>query len=178
MLKKLLLAVVLAAPMCLFAQSKFGYINSQEIFNLMPEKTTAENTLVEVSKKYETEYKALQDEFNKKYGEYQALAADTPASIKQRREQELQELNTKIQNFQEVAGQDLQRQQQTLLAPIQEKIQTAVKAVGSENGFTFIFDLSIPGVVYQGADAVDVSKMVKEKLELKDAPAVTAAPAK
>ena len=100
MLKKLLLAVVLAAPMCLFAQSKFGYINSQEIFNLMPEKTTAENTLVEVSKKYETEYKALQDEFNKKFGEYQALAADTPASIKQRREQELQELNTKIQNFQ------------------------------------------------------------------------------
>lgn len=176
MLKKLLLAALLAAPMCLFAQSKFGYVNTTEIFNLMPEKKTAEATIADVSKKYETEYKALQDEFQKKYGEYQALAQDTPASIKERREQELQELNNKIINFQEVAGQDIQRQQQTLIAPIQEKIKTAIQAVGAENNFTFIFDLSIPTVMYTGADAVNITPMVKEKLSLKDAPA--AAPAK
>lgn len=168
MFKKLLLAAFLAAPMCLFAQ-KFGSVNIQEIFSLMPERATAESTLADVSKKYETEYKALQDEFGKKYGEYQALAEDTPTSIKQRREQELQELNTKIQNFQEVAGQDIQRQQQTLMAPIQEKIMTAIKAVGAENGFTYIFDVNIP--TYVGADVIDATPLIKEKLNLKDAPA-------
>ena len=136
MLKKLLLAAALVVPMCLSAQSKFGYVSSIEIFNLMPEKATAEKSLQEVGQKYDTEFKALQDEFNKKFGEYQALAQDTPASIKERREQELQELQTKIQNFQQVAGQDLQRQQQILMAPIQEKIQTAIQSVGAENGFT------------------------------------------
>lgn len=169
MLKKLLLAAALVVPMCLSAQSKFGYVSSIEIFNLMPEKATAEKSLQEVGQKYDTEFKALQDEFNKKFGEYQALAQDTPASIKERREQELQELQTKIQNFQQVAGQDLQRQQQILMAPIQEKIQTAIQSVGAENGFTFIFDSST--FLYHGADAVDVTPMVKAKLNLKDAPA-------
>ena len=177
MLKKLLLAALLAAPMCLFAQAKLGYVNTTEIFNLMPEKKTAEATIAEVSKKYENEFKALQDEFQKKYGEYQALAQDTPASIKERREQELQELNNKIQNFQDVAGQDMQRQQQTLVAPIQEKIRTAIQSVGAENGFTFIFDMSIPTVLYTGSDAVNVTPLVKTKLNLKDTPAATTAPA-
>ncbi len=174
MLKKLLLVAVMAVPMCLFAQ-KFGYVNSQEIFNLMPEKKTAEATIAEVSKKYETEFKALQDEFNKKLQDYQALTTDTPASIKERREQELQELNNKIQNFQEVAGQDMQRQQATLVAPIQEKIKTAIQSVGAENGFTFIFDTSIPSVAYTGTDAVNVTPMIKTKLNLKDTPAATTA---
>lgn len=169
MLKKLLLAAALVVPMCLSAQSKFGYVSSTEILNLMPEKATAEKSIQDVAKKYQDEYKALQDEFSKKYGEYQALAQDTPASIKERREQELQELQTKIQNFMQVADQDIQRQQQILWAPIYEKMQTAIQAVGAENGFTFIFDSST--FLYRGADAVDVTPMVKAKLNLKDAPA-------
>ena len=174
MLKKLLLAAVLAAPMCLFAQNKIGSVNSQDVFMLMPEVKTAQTTLQEVSKKYDTEFKALQGEFEKKLAEYQALAKDTPESIRQRREGELLELQAKIQNFQEVAGQDLQRQQQTLMALIQEKILTAIKAVGDENGFTYIFDLTSPSIVYTGKDAVDVTPLVKQKLNLKDAPATPA----
>lgn len=174
MLKKLFLAAVLAAPMCLFAQNKIGSVNSQEVFTLMPEVKTAQTTLQEVSKKYDTEFKALQDEFGKRLAEYQALAQDTPESIKQRREQELQELDTKIRNFQEVAGQDLQRGQQTLMAPIQDKILTAIKAVGDENGFSYIFDLTSPSIVYTGKDAIDITPLVKQKLNLKDAPAQAA----
>ena len=67
MLKKILLAVLVAAPLCLSAQTlKFGTVNSQEIFNVMPEKATAENTLKTASDKYQTELKNLQDAFQKK----------------------------------------------------------------------------------------------------------------
>ena len=98
MLKKLLLAVLVAAPMSLFAQ-KIAYVHPQEVFQLMPDVKEADAKLAEVSKKYETEYKRLQDEFNKKIQEFQNLAQDTPESIKERRQQELQELSQKIQNF-------------------------------------------------------------------------------
>ena len=168
MFKKLLVAVLLAAPMCLFAQ-KIGYLNTQEVFTLMPETKTAQETLAEVSKKYETEYKALQDEFNKKVTEFQGLAKETPDAIKERRQQELQELSQKIQNFEQVVQQDLQRQQQTLMAPIQEKIKTAIQAVGAENAFTVIVESDF--TLYTGADAVNVTPLVKAKLNLKDAPA-------
>ena len=168
MIKKFLLAALVAFPMCIAAQTlKFGTVNSQEIFNLMPDKATAESTLQSVSEKYQTEFNNLQQEFEKKFKEYQELDPSTPQSIKDRRAQELQENQQKIQNFQQMAAQDLQKQQETLLAPITEKIQQAIQAVGAEGGYTFIYDLSIPCVVYTGTGAEDVTPQVKAKLGIK-----------
>ena len=157
--------------MCLFAEVKIGTVDTQEVFTLMPELKTAQASLEEVNKRYQTEYKSLQDEFNKKLQEYQALSKDasTPENIKQRREQELNELGQKIQTFEQVANQDIQQQQQKLMAPIYEKINTAIKAVGDENGYTYILEDS--QVIYKNPTANDVTPLVKAKLNLKDAPA-------
>ena len=172
MIKKLLLTALIAVPMCLSAQNlKFGTVNSQQIFEIMPEKDAAEKTLAEVSKKYEEEFKKLQDNFQKQYTEFQSLDENTPKSSQERRMQELQESQNKIQNFQQMAAQDIQKQQEALLAPITEKLQQAIQSVGKENSFTFIYDLSIPSVVYYGAPAEDVTPLVKAKLGLKDTPA-------
>ena len=169
MLKKIFLAALVVAPLCLSAQVKLGYVNSQEIFNVMPEKATAENTLKTVSDKYETEYNNLQNAFQEKLKKYETEAQDTtvPDAIKERHQQELQEDYTKIQNFQQTASQDIQKQQETLLAPISQKLQNAIQAVGAEGGFTFIYDLSIPAIVYTGTGAEDVSAKVKAKLGIK-----------
>lgn len=161
MIKKILLAIMVAVPMCLSAQ-KIGIVNTNTIFEAMPEKATAQTTLETASKTYEDEFKKLTDELNKKYTEYQNLAADTPESIKQRRVQEIQEFETKIQQFRATAQQDLQRQQEQLMAPIEQKIQTAIKAVGTENGFTIILPDAIP--FYVGTDVQDVTTLVKTKL--------------
>ena len=158
MIKKILfVAAVAISAFGAQAQAKIGNVNSQEIFTLMPEVKAAETTLNEVQTKYQNEYKALQDK-------------ETPDAIRQRREGELQELQTKIQNFSSVAAQDMQQQQQRLMAPIQEKIMTAIKAVGEENGFTYILDVNSGTIVYTGKDAIDVTPLVKDKLGLKDAP--------
>ena len=168
MMKRLFLAALVALPMCLAAQTlKFGTINTQEIFNLMPDEVTAKTTLKSVSEKYQAEYKKLQEEFEKKYKEFQALDANTLQSIKDSRLRELQENQQKIENFQQMAAQDIQKQQETLLAPITDKIQKAIQAVGAENGFTFIYDLSIPAILYSGNGAEDVTPLVKTKLGIK-----------
>ena len=169
MFKKIILAALVAAPLCLSAQVKLGYVNSQEIFNVMPEKATAESTLKTVSDKYETEFKNLQNAFQEKLKKYETEAQDTatPDAIKDRHQQELQEEYTKIQNFQQTASQDLQKQQETLLAPISQKLQNAIQAVGAEGGFTFIYDLSVPAIVYTGTGAEDITAKVKAKLGIK-----------
>lgn len=163
MIKKILLAIAIALPMCAAAQApKFGVVNTASVFDAMPEKATAQTQLETASKTYEDEFKKLTDELNKKYTEFQSLAADTPESIKQRRMQEIEELNAKTQQFRATAQQDLQRQQEQLMAPIEQKIQTAIKAVGAENGFTFIFPDMHPA--YTGKDVQDVTPLVKAKL--------------
>jgi outer membrane protein len=167
MLKKLLLAAFVVAPMCLAAQVKLGYVNPMEIFNVMPEKATAESTLKTASEKYETEFKNLQTAFQKKASDYEAADKDasTPQAIKDRHMQELQEEYQKIQNFQQTASQDIQRQQDQLLAPIQQKLQDAIKAVGAEGGYTFIYDTS--SILYVGTGAEDLTAKVKAKLGIK-----------
>ena len=168
MLKKLLLAVVVAAPMCLMAQApKFGYVSPIEIFNVMPERATAENTLKATADKFEAEAKNLQEAFQKKMQEYETQAKDpsTPDAIKQRQDQELQSEYEKIMNFQQTAQQEVQKQQDQLLAPIQQKLQDAIKAVGAEGGYTFIYDSST--LLYTGNGAEDITAKVKAKLGIK-----------
>ena len=68
MFKKFILAALVAAPMMLSAQNavKFGMVNPAEIFQVMPETATAQNTLKAASDKYQQQAKALQDELQKK----------------------------------------------------------------------------------------------------------------
>jgi outer membrane protein len=166
MFKKVIiaLAIAVALPVVAAAQ-KFGVVDVNTIFAAMPESTAAQNQLAEASKKYEEEWKKIADEVDKKVQEYQALDASTPESIKERRMQEVQELDAKATKFRQTAQEDLQKQQQQLTAPIEQKLFEAIKAVGQENGFTFIFPEGV--AAYQGSDVVDATPLVKAKLGLK-----------
>lgn len=166
MFKKIVLAlaVAIALPVAAAAQ-KFGTVDTQSIFNDMPETAAAQTQLTEASKKYEDEFKKLQEEVDKKYQEYQGLAADTPEAIKERRLQEVQEFAQKADRFRQTATEDLQRQQNQLMAPIQQKLTDAIKAVGQEGGYTMILPVELP--LYTGATCTDVTDAVRGKLGLK-----------
>lgn len=164
MIKKLLLAIAMVLPSMAFAQ-KFAVVNAQPIIEAMPDMTEARTALEAASKKYEDEFKNLQDEFNKKYTEFQGMNDDTPQTIKERRMSELQELDQKMNQFRSTATQDLQRQQEQLMAPIQQKVMTAIQSVGAEGEYTMIFENNVP--IYVGTTVEDITPKVKAKLGLK-----------
>ncbi len=165
MIKKFLLAICVAIPAVICAQTaKFGTVDVEAIIPNMPEYTQANTQLQEATNKYESEYKTLQDEMNKKMAEFQQLSndANTPQSIKDRRVQEIQEMDERAKQFLATARQDLERQNAQLMQPIQEKMINAIKQVGAENGFTMIFPVGT--AIYESTDVVDVTPMVKAKL--------------
>ncbi len=166
MIKKLILAILFALPMSVFAQ-KFGVVDVEAIIPNMSEYAAVQTQVNAASQKYQEEFDKLQEEMNKKMSEFQNLEKDatTPESIKERRIQEMQELNEKINQFRNTATQDLQRQQQQLMAPVEQKFNDALKAVGQEGGYTFIFPNGV--ALYSGADAIDVTAEVKTKLGVK-----------
>ena len=116
MLKRIIILFLLAIPMMAVAQTKIGVYNEDSIYIAIPEIAKVENKLQAKSKMYEGEIKKLQEELQKKYTEYQALEKDesTPTSIKERRIQEIQELDTKYQQFIQTAQRDIKQQQQQL----------------------------------------------------------------
>lgn len=166
MIKKVFLAIMIALPAMGFAQ-KFGTIDTQALITSLPDMKDVQTQLEASQKKYQDEFNNLQAEIEKKYTEYQALEKDanTPETIKERRMQEIQELGQKIQQFQQTASQDLERQQQQLMAPIQQKVITAIQSVGSEGAYTMIFENAQP--LYVGKDVEDLTPKVKAKLGVK-----------
>lgn len=164
MIKKLLVAIAILLPTCAFAQAKFGVVDAASIMELMPESKAAQDQLATISKQYEDEYAKLTEAINKQVQEFQGLAEDTPVAIRERRQQEIQDLDQRIQAFQQKAQQDLARKQQELVAPIQEKLVNAIKAVGADKGFTMIYPDGV--AIYVGNDVIDVTPDVKAKLGL------------
>lgn len=162
MIKKLLLAIMIALPAMAFAQ-KFGIVDTNALMQDLPEMKEIQTQLEASAQKYESEFKNLQQEMEKKYTELQQMDDKTPETIKQRRVQELQELDQKIQQFRQTAQQDLQRQQEQALAPVQQRVMTAIQSVGAEGGYTMIFEKGIS--VYNGNDVIDVTEAVKAKLK-------------
>ncbi len=165
MLKKLLLVAVMLIPMLASAQTlKMGLVDLAEIFNKMPEREAAEKQIAEVSKKYEAENEKLGEEMKRMYDEFQAMKEDELPAIKERKARELQDYNQKIQQFQQTAYNDLQKLQSDLMAPIEQKLRSAVEAVGKEGGYSLIQPKTPDVILYFGAPVEDITNQVKAKL--------------
>lgn len=167
MLKKIALILLLIAPMTVFAQ-KFGHIKTQAIISIMPEYTKAQTDINTLQKQYEDDIKRLTDELQKKFTEYQQEQANLPKNIQERRQKELQELNEKGMLAQQDAQQELERAWMSMLEPIAKKIDEAIKAVGQEGGYVYIFDLNSTNIPFVNETlSTDVTDAVKAKLGIK-----------
>ena len=163
-MKKVIIAMMLALPMIASAQ-KFGHVNTQELFAQMPEVNQVKLKMDTIQNQYEMQLTSMNEEFQRKMQDYQSQEATMPDAVKQIRQQELQEMNQRIQLFYQTAEQDIQKKQQELLLPVHEKMTKAIKAVGEREGYTYIFDSA--AMVHIGADAVDVMPAVKKELGIK-----------
>ncbi|WP_321333637.1 OmpH family outer membrane protein [uncultured Bacteroides sp.] len=171
MLKKIALAIMFILPMSVFAQTlKFGHVTSNEIITAMPEFTKAQADLQALQKKYTDEIQRTNDEFNKKYQEFQqAMQKDSlPQNIAERRQKELQDMMQRSEQFQQEASQNMQKAQTDLMAPITQKVDEAIKAVGEAEGMIYVFDLARTAIPYVNNKlSVDITPLVKTKLGLK-----------
>ena len=169
-MKKFLLAIALVLPLSLMAQDlKIGYINRQEVISLMPEAEAAMKQLEDMNLKYSQQGKALQEEMQRKYQEYQDYQAqpDADENIMKYKESELMRLQQSLQEFSQNAQQTLEKKQQELMAPILDKLQVALKQVGDENGFLYIIDNTADILPYISPKAINVLPLVKKALNLK-----------
>jgi len=165
-MKRILMIAVALMPLMLMAQARIGIVNSQQIFDLMPDKASAEAQLKLLSDRYHAEYELLQGEFDKKYADYQAVASDAtmPEAIKARRVQELQESDKKIREFEQRAADDIEAQRAALVKPITDKVQAAIRTVGEQGAFDLVLDTAVTPVAYTGPNTVDITSIVKSLL--------------
>ena len=165
-MKKLLFMLMMLAPMAASAQAKFGHVDANEIMQAMPEFTKARTDLEALGKQYEADLKSMQEEIQKKYEAYEKEQATLPANIKQRREQELMEMQQKLQQSAQDNQQALAKEQSEKMQPIQKKLLDAINAVGQAGGYVYIMQTG-SALYISTTLSTDVTAQVKAKLGLK-----------
>ncbi len=166
MLKKLVVFALFLIPVGAFAQEvKIAHVNTQEIFNAMPEVSAMESQIASLNKSFTDELKTSENEYNVKYTKFMQEIDSLNESIKVRRMQELEDMKQRIETFYQQARQDVQKEQEKLLAPIQKKIKDAITAVGDEQGYAYIMENGV--FLYMSSKSIDATPLVKTKLGLK-----------
>ena len=168
-LAKLLFAVVLTMGVSfgVNAQSlKVGHVASAAIMEILPERNQLEQELQASAAELQSEIQAMYGEYQNKAQDYQANEATMSNLIRQSKQKEILDLETRIREFEASADVALQNKQMELITPLIEKVQNAVNAVGQEQGFTYILDKSVGAVVFIGDNAIDITADVKTKLGL------------
>jgi outer membrane protein len=79
---------------------------------------------------------------------------------------QLAELENKIKSKAEELEGQLKIEQGKMLAPLQNKMQTIIEAIGKEQGFTLILARNNPYVMYS-REALDITDMVVERFNKK-----------
>ena len=149
------------------AQAKFGHVNTQEIIQAMPEFAAAKADIEKLTQQYEADLKSMQDELQKKGEAFEKEQATLPDNIKQRRQQELQDMYQKIQQSYQDNQQALGKAQQEKMQVIQTKVLDAIKAVGQEGGYVYIMDTTAGIPFISTTLSTDVTASIKAKLGLK-----------
>ena len=169
-MKKILIAIIACLFVCggnAMAQKnlKFGHVNSNDLMQIMPGRDSAQAILQQEVTGLEEQLKSMQSEMEKRYNEYMEKQSGWTELIRNTKQRELQDMGTRIQEFQENAQKTLQQREQDLLQPIIDRAKKAISDVASENGYTYILDSGTAAVLYS-QDSDDIMPLVKKKLGL------------
>ena len=163
-MKKILILFLMLAPMSLLAQ-KFGYVNSAEIIQVMPEYAKALKDVQALEKMYTDEFNNIRTELEKKGTEFEKMQQDSvPENILKRRYEELMQLQQRLQEYGQEVQQNLQKAEQDKMIEIQTLLKNALEAVGKDGAYVCIFDVAGGVPFINQAICEDVTPKVKAKL--------------
>lgn len=163
-MKKLLLILIGAGTITFSHAQKIAHIELDSLVNMMPEMKTAKDVAQSYSKDLEKNLIQMDEELQKKYTDYMANQATMSDLVRKTKEDELNSLQRRIEEFKSQAQQDYQKKQSELAAPIYDKAKKAIEAVAKENGYKYVLDTSVGNVLYS-EPAEDILALTKKKLD-------------
>jgi len=158
-----LFLIVSIEPLQAQVKIKLGHINTNELMAEMPGRDSAQKVLEVYAKSLEDQLTLMSQEFQTKYQDYMTNEASYLEPIKQSKQKELVDLQTRIDDFKTQAQELLSGKETELVQPLIDKAKKAIDEVAVEKGYTYIFDTGTGAVIYS-QDSDDIMPFVKAKL--------------
>lgn len=165
-LKKVVLTIAVVGTCGFLQAQKIAHLSFDSLISLMPETKIATEAAQTFFKGLEQESIAMQTELESKYKDYMEKQAGMSDLIRRSKEEDLQQLQKRIQDFQTQADSEYRRKTAELTAPIVKKAKTGIEAVAKEGGYKYVLDTSDErtSVLYSEASD-DILVAVKKKLD-------------
>jgi len=169
---KKLLKVAIVAVCVVFAgsaakaQTKIGYINFDQLVQLMPDTKVIQGQLETYNKQFQDQYTAMTTEYQSKGQAYEAQRATMTDAVRTAKEAELQDLQKRIQAFQTDAQQKVQVKTSELSKPLFDKLRAAAAQVAKEKGYAYVINSAQTDLIVS-PPGDDLLADVKAKLGVK-----------
>lgn len=146
-------------------KAKFGHINFAELYSMIPGQDTVKIIYETYAKDIQNQFQVMQSEYESKLGAYQQNSATMSDIIRETKEKEIMDLQSRIEAFQYSAQEKLTNKENMLTAPLIERARKAVETVATANGYTYILN-STEGLLLYADPSDDIMPLVKKQLGL------------
>lgn len=168
-MKKILLSLTLLAASALTASAqKFALVDMEYILKNIPAYERAGEQLNQVSRKWQAEVDALQQEAETMYKNYQSEAVFLSNEQKTKREEavvakEKEAAELKRKYFGPEG--EYYKKRESLMAPIEDEIYNAVKDIADQKGYSLVLDRASEsaGIIF-ASPKIDISSEVLTRL--------------
>ena len=165
-MRKTLVLVVTVLVMSAFAisQVKIGVVNAQELLAKTKKGIEIQKRLEKLQEKKQAEMQAMQDQIKKL--EKEVLSPALNQETREKKGLELQNKRKNLKRFIEDAQNEIQRASKKELVELENAVMPLIEQIGKSKGFTIIFDITRPGIVYFD-QAIDITAEVIKAFDAK-----------
>lgn len=167
-MKKILLALMLICAFGAEAQAqKFALVDMEYIMSNIPAYERANEQLNQVSRKWQAEIEALENEARTLYKNYQNEMVFLSEEQKKEREQAIVDKEREAAELKKkyFAPQgELYKKRIALIEPIQEEVYNAIKGIAQNKNFQLILDRASDAGIIFASPTIDISNEVLAKL--------------
>ena len=163
--------LLITALLCLFGftanAQKFALIDMEYILKNIPAYERANEQLNQISKKWQSEVEAIALEAQTLYKNYQSEAVFLSEEQKTKKEEEIVAKEKEAQELKRKyfgPEGELYKKRESLMAPIQDEIYTAVKEISDTKGSTVVVDRASAASIIYASPKIDISNEVLVKL--------------
>jgi len=143
---------------------RIGHVNVIKILTALPENDSAQILIEKDTKELELMLEKMQVEYNNLINDYQENKDKYSELVRSTKESEIIEMQNRIETFNQNASQQLQKRNDELMQPIYKRIQLAIDKVASNEGYTYILDVSKGTVVFTGENSSNIDSLVLKEL--------------
>lgn len=160
---------VVAVATSAFGQVKIGHVSSEAVMKQLPDAQDAQKQLDALVVEWQSELNKMQQEWQRKYDEYDKRKLILTEQRRADIEKELRELDQRLMEYRNKKfGQngEMFNKQSELMKPVQDRVFKAIQDVALEEGYDYVFDKSGEILLMYASPKHDLTPKVLQKLNI------------